>query len=800
MPTAQNGVLDLRQWDFSAEHGGVDLKGSWQLSWLHFIEPDQVPTHTKWENIEIPHGWRGQQFAGIASDGRGYGTYHLKILLPANHPDLAIRSNGLSYAARIFVNGQNIRTIGKPGKNSQNEHPYSTLDAVRIPTALGAGPVLEVVVHMSNYIHARGGMGTSLHLGAAKPVMTSFVRYHTVLLALIGGIIALMVYYLILFATRPTVKASLYFAGFLLSVAVHMSTGTGVFIDAFPFVSGYILLRAEYISFISGSLCGYLFVIHMYPQIAKRFMTRLVVLYSGIAIGSILILNTYQFTSFLVLYQIAMLLSIGALIGFIIIAVFRRLPDAHITLMGLSCAFLAVLFGGFINRATGTPMGLIVYLSFMVFALSQALTLGRQMARSARKTEQLGRKLQQANEQLEARVIERTAQLNTALQQANAANLAKSEFLATMSHEIRTPMNGVIGMSQVVLDGTLSKGQRENVSVIEKSANALMVLLNDILDLSKIEAGKMTLETRAFSPQDMIDQAVLLWQSNIERKGLNFQIKMDQTMPDCVMGDEARLGQILSNLLSNASKFTTNGHVALCIKTTKKDETVQFEFRIEDTGSGVAPDKVDHIFQSFTQEDQSISRRHGGTGLGLSICAKLADMMGGTLAYDPQYTKGAAFVLQIALPLSKAAKTKQQNPADNAKPKFRRLSILAAEDNAINRKVLSAMLAKMPFDFSFAEDGKIAVEMADQRAFDLILMDVQMPQMGGVEATKEIRAGSGPNQATPIIAITANAMAGDREEYLAAGMDDFVAKPIDARALLEAIRTMMTAKKSQKSA
>jgi PAS domain S-box-containing protein len=373
---------------------------------------------------------------------------------------------------------------------------------------------------------------------------------------------------------------------------------------------------------------------------------------------------------------------------------------------------------------------------------------------------------------------------------AQAANKAKSTFLSMMSHELRTPMNGIIGMTQAVLESDLNITQYESMKIIEESSQNLMSTLNNILDISKIEAGKMTLDCRTFVLNDIVQHAIKLWSPEISKKEVEFQTIFKGDLTQSVIGDETRVSQILSNLLSNACKFTDTGHIKLFISAKDENQKMALEFRIEDTGSGIDRFDVAKIFKPFEQADQSTTRKVGGTGLGLPLCQELTQMMGGTLKYDSDYEDGAAFIVKLLL--EKATLSEQfAEPSPSAyEPQSHHLKILAAEDSKVNRMVLKAVLAKEPFNLEFAVDGAEAIDLAEKQIFDIILMDIQMPKVDGVEAAQTIRNSNGPNATTPIIAVTANVMDGDREKYLAVGMDGFIPKPINVETLVLTINAL----------
>jgi len=393
--------------------------------------------------------------------------------------------------------------------------------------------------------------------------------------------------------------------------------------------------------------------------------------------------------------------------------------------------------------------------------------------------------------------------LRRARDAALEASRLKSVFLANMSHEIRTPLNGVLGMANLLLDGQLTAEQRARVITLRTAAHQLLGLLNDILDLSKIEAGRLTLESISFDLAEVVHQVLRLHTSAAFDRGLTFASEIADDVPAIVVGDPLRIRQVLDNLLGNAIKFTDVGGVHLKVTARRSNEgRAAIRFEVRDTGIGISRDAQRRIFRPFTQADTSTTRQFGGTGLGLTICAQLAELMGGELSVDSVEGQGSIFRFDVEVPVER-----WDHPAESpltterAEPEVtadgygadvaRDLRLLLVEDNAINQQVALGLLSKMGFEVDVVDDGVEAVEAveaAGDRGYDAILMDCQMPRMDGYEATRRIRQQEPEGQHTPIIALTAAAMKGDRERCLAAGMDDYVPKPVSTSAIAAALR------------
>jgi len=374
--------------------------------------------------------------------------------------------------------------------------------------------------------------------------------------------------------------------------------------------------------------------------------------------------------------------------------------------------------------------------------------------------------------------------LQRALDDAESANRAKSAFLATMSHEIRTPLNGVLGMAQAMARDALTEAQRGRLGVIRQSGEALLAILNDILDLSKIEAGRLELEEIDFDLGEMIHGTASGFSAIAEHKGL--RLVVDATAAaGAYRGDPNRVRQVIANLISNALKFTDHGEVRITAERTDEGLAIS----VTDTGSGIVPEVLERLFDKFVQADSSTTRRFGGTGLGLAICRELCELMGGAIVGESAPGHGSCFT--VTLPLQPATAVAGVGEAPHLQPDVdpSDLRILAAEDNVVNQQVLRTVFEQVGVDVTMVGDGLAAVEAYRRQDWDIVLMDIQMPILDGPEATQAIRAieAEEGRRRTPIVALTANAMKHQEEAYLACGMDRLVAKPLNIEALFRVI-------------
>lgn len=394
-----------------------------------------------------------------------------------------------------------------------------------------------------------------------------------------------------------------------------------------------------------------------------------------------------------------------------------------------------------------------------------------------------------------------TRQIQNERNRAEEANKAKSDFLATISHEIRTPMNAIVSAANLLRRSRLNKAQREQVDMLADANDVLLSLLNDVLDLSKIEAGKMTLECADIDLPRTLLGLQRLWRARAAAKGLDLRLEVDDRAPQMVVLDPLRLKQILSNLISNAVKFTDEGAVVLRLSVGEHNGAETLVFEVVDSGAGIPPEVAQRLFEAFEQGDAGTTRKHGGSGLGLAISRRLAVMMGGEL--DAESELGAGSTFRLVLPLVRGVAPVEaavEAASDNGDEALRGMRVLVAEDHPVNQRVLELLLGPLGCRLTFCDDGEKAVDLAGVQEFDAILMDMQMPVLDGLEATRRIKGGLGANRTTPVIALTANALEHHRAAWAELGVHEFVSKPIDPRHLITALAEAATAAAGRRAA
>lgn len=740
----QDGLIDLSTFDFNAEPN-LPLDGNWEFYPSQFIPTNDSKIEGERILIDVPNRW---DKSGL--EARGYGSYRLVVIKPKNEI-LALKIPDLFSAYNLYVNGFQLANMGTPGKDKQSERPARKFNHV----SLGHIPAdtLNIIIHISNFVHSKGGIGAPIQVGTLESLTEEKFLNDVYDIFMAGCLVMGAFFFLGLYFYGRQEKMSLYFALFCLVYAYRIiGWGNYVLHDLIdiPYRIG---MTIEYSTFYLTAFFFLLYLKHIFPEDTPKKLANAFI-YLSLAWAIMTLLPVYVFTQlndpFLFVLLLAMIFG-----SFVFVkALVRKREGATYSLystLGILLVF-SMKTAAYLNLIEEILW--VSMLGQLVFFLFQSLILSKHFTLSWRQ----------------------------AKEEAESATQVKSDFLSVMSHEIRTPLNTVIGTTYHMLDEKPRKDQIPELNNLKNASEYLLTLINNVLDYSKIDAGKLEFDESNTPLKKYCGDIVSIFKPIATKKGIALHFDYDSKLPDVVRVDKARLNQILTNLIGNAIKFTEKGSVSLSIsQTNKKGGIADILFEIKDTGIGVSSGLKDRIFKSFQQANTSITRKYGGTGLGLSITKQLVELMGSSIELNSEQGKGSTFYFTLSLKVgNKVLEKLQENEAFDLSG----YKILLVEDNQMNVLIAKRLLDKWKMKVDLAENGIKAIEKVENDDYDLVLMDLQMPEMDGYEATRILRK---KGYKLPIIALTASAMFEKSAKLNEAGLDGLVTKPFNPKDLYKAI-------------
>jgi signal transduction histidine kinase/CheY-like chemotaxis protein len=758
-PGAQKGVLDLRKTDLFNQTALLD--GEWAFFWKQLLKPADIKNaQPSW--IKYPELWRDLELNGQKLSSVGYATYSLTILLPHNRPRLALEVPDAYCSYYLFVNDSLMAKNGKPAETKEQAIPFWTTQIVVLPPNCDT---LHMVLQIANFWHSKGGPYKQIVIGEKEKRQVNSRQNRAFDLVLAGCLFMGGLFFFGFFLLGQRDRAILYFSLFCMVYSYRM-VGTSMYVlhSVLPQLEWFFTIRVEYLCLVLAVALFSGYIRCVYPLDAPKQIVNVV---TGISLlYGLLILTTPPlfFTKWINFFLIIMFLYIGFAFYVCIRAVRFRRAGATFALISCGVLLLVFLIINLHYFRLILPSKLLVFAGYVLFFFLQSLVLSYRFAFTMKK----------------------------ATTEAQEGLRTKTEFLSTMSHEIRTPLNAVIGMTHLLMRNKPRKDQEENLNVLLFSANNLLSIVNDILDYNKIEAGKINFESVPMDINSIAKNIIGGLQNKATEKQIDLFVETEYKLTRKVSGDPMRLSQVIYNLVHNAIKFTEKGSVKLTVHAKAiTDHSVTIDFRVTDTGIGIAPEKQKMIFERFTQADSSTSRSYGGTGLGLAIIKGILNLQGVNLQLKSEPGKGSEFYFtQSFLQTRETIVEEIKKPAEVTRAKqLDGVQILVVEDNPFNIMVARSLLEQSGALVDVAVNGMEALEKVTPGKYQLILMDLNMPVMDGFEATRELRKRG---ETLPIIALTASLPAEVEKEVQESGLSDIVVKPFNPDELFRVIIPYVT--------
>lgn len=776
---AEHGVLDLRAWN-PARDGVVDLDGEWLVSWGRLAGEESVqalprPDGRTWGPVTLPLVWNGvERPDGGRMDGQGAATFRLQLLLPPDTPPLTLQIPPAYSTTRLWVDGRVAVAAGQPALDAATEVPVS---ATRFVTLPGGRRVIELALEISNHFHVEGGIGKTLHLDGSGELHRVWQRQ---LMTNAGALmsLAMMALFIAAFLRRGVSAAAVYLVLLLGACTMRLVCTSGLLRLFFPGVPEAWAYRLEYLPIYMFYPIYFHLLNELFPGCLHRWVGRVMLAVSVAGVAMVLFTEPMVFTRFRDVASLLLVLSALYFAWRLSVAAWRRYFGA-LLLGGGALAFLAaVVHDALMYAHLYQSIDLVPY-GALIFLFSHALVLGRRVVKALDNVRDLSQELAALNEGLERQIAERTRALSE-----KSAMLER--FLANLSHEVRTPLNALLGMVRVIRREGATDRLPERLRVADDAGRHLVTMLDSVLELSRLEAGRTELEPEPTDVAGLLEDAVALMQPSAEEKGLRLTLEVSGIGATRYWIDPLRFRQVALNLLSNAVKFTEQGGVAATLSTRPANAGAVFGgvmlmLTVADTGPGVPRAAKAIIFEPF---QRGVGGWREGTGLGLSIVKRLVGLMGGTV--DLHNRPGGGSVFSVAVPTRPVPAPSRERPVTLPDPG--RLDVLLVEDAPENQAVMLEYLAPGRHRVVCVDNGEDALSRLGSAPVDVVLLDMRLPGMDGVEVTRLIRALPDPDRAlVPIIAVTANSSPEDRAQYLDAGVDEVVSKPVDPDALLDAL-------------
>ncbi len=807
LPTAVWGVLDLRGVDFHSIET-LPIAGELEFYW-HSWEVKGDPVY-----LWGPRGWRVQFPEESTYNFKlgGYGTYRFILLLPATLGKIGLYLPPQYSAYTLWIDGRRVASNGRVGSSPDSYRGEWKPQMIQVPVQKAA---MEFVLQVSDYSMNTGGYFYPLRIGSPEIVEKRYQVRATSEVIAFGVLMFAGLYCFLMYLVERRAQTLLFLGLSSILFALRTIThGEMVYTSFFTMgIEGINKIRYVTLFLLPVGLWGFFRQLNGFSNASShlvflqesrwlRWVDIGIGIFSGASILFTIATPSRVFVPTLSIFP----LYVGLLSIAILYLLIREI--LHHNMQGW------ILLGGFTILVTTVARDLHIAsnrlwdnsfyspFGYVLFILSLSIVLGKRFSYLFEQQRLIAQEREEQAQYLESLVQERTRELQEAnsslakaVQAANAANEAKSKFLAMMSHEIRTPMNVVVGITELMERTPLNAMQIEYVQTLRTAAEGLLVILNDVLDLSRLEAGTIRLEAIETNLTVLMQEVVGFFRPLVDKKGLYLKCSIDPLCPQWILIDPTRLKQVLTNLIGNAIKFTSCGGVQVTVRSRDiqtESERLQLEFQVIDTGIGIPKEKIDSIFESFVQADTSIARRFGGTGLGLTISKRLVELMGGDIRVSSTEGKGSTFSFSVIT--QKIRYPKRESLVEGAEHEEEHsystpLRILIVEDNEMNRMVGEAMIHSLGWECVVASNGLEALQVLQRQSFDIVLMDVEMPEMDGIETTRRIRAGDAgeANKGIPIVALSAHILPEIQQKTTSAGMNGYLTKPIRREKLYKVV-------------